>query len=142
MKTSKDGLDLIKRYEGLRLEAYKCDGDVWTIGYGHTNGVKPGDVITEEQANQFLREDVAWAEDAVNGYVHASITQSAFDALVSFTFNLGANAFQKSTLLKNVNAGEHAGVVEQFGRWVKAGGKPLKGLARRRAAEAVLYLKD
>lgn len=142
MKISKDGLDLIKRFEGLRLEAYKCSGDVWTIGYGHTKGVKPGDVITEEQANQFLREDVAWAEDAVNGYVYAGITQSAFDALVSFTFNLGTGALQSSTLLKKVNAGEHARVVEQLGRWVNAGGKPLKGLARRRAAEAVLYLKD
>ncbi|MEO0624068.1 MAG: lysozyme [Pseudomonadota bacterium] len=142
MKTSKDGLDLIKRYEGLRLEAYKCDGDVWTIGYGHTKGVKPGDVITEEQADAYLREDVRQAEGAVNRLTYRGLRQSQFDALVSFVFNLGTGNFSRSTLRKKVNAGEHARVVQELGKWVLAGGAPSFGLARRRAAEAVLYLRD
>jgi spore coat assembly protein SafA len=136
---SAQGLDLIKGFEGLRLSAYQDSAGVWTIGYGHTAGVKPGDRISAAQAEQFLRSDVQWAEDAVRKHVKVPITQQQFDALVSFTFNLGAGALQKSTLLSKLNQGDYAGAQAEFGRWVNAGGQRLEGLVRRRAEEARLF---
>jgi lysozyme len=145
MKTSARGLDLIKAHEGLRLEAYPdpaSGGDPWTIGYGHTAGVKPGDVITQEQADAYLREDIAWAEDAVRSGVKVPISQAAFDAMVSLTFNIGAGAFGRSTLLKMLNAGDHAGAADQFMRWTTAAGRVMPGLEKRRAAERALFLSE
>ncbi len=141
MIISTNGLNLIKHFEGLRLRAYQCSANVWTIGYGHTADVGENDVITEEEALSFLRQDVAESERAVNKHVHVPLTQNQFDALVSFVFNLGVGNFRTSTLLKKLNAGDDDGAAQEFGRWIHAGGKALPGLVRRREAERALFLK-
>lgn len=139
MHTSQKGLDLIKSFEGLRLSAYKCPADVWTIGYGTTAGVKPGQTITKERAEELLREDLKRFEGYVDRLVKVPLTQGQYDALVSFVYNLGPDALEKSTLLDQLNLGDYDSAAEQFGRWVKAGGKTLAGLVRRRAAERALF---
>ena len=136
---SAQGLDLIKDFEGLRLAAYQDSAGVWTIGYGHTGGVQPGDRITQAEAEKLLEQDTAWAQQAVRDLVNVPLTQGQFDALTSFTFNLGAGALESSTLLKKLNAGDYAGAQAEFGKWVHAGGEVLPGLVRRRAAEAELF---
>jgi GH24 family phage-related lysozyme (muramidase) len=136
---SQRGLDLIKGFEGLRLKAYQDSAGVWTIGYGHTSGVRPGQQISQAQAEQYLRSDVKWAEQAVRDNVKVPISQQQFDALTSFTFNLGAGALKDSTLLKKLNQGNYAGAQAEFGKWVHAGGQRLEGLVRRRAEEARLF---
>lgn len=139
MQTSQKGLDLIKSFEGLRLSAYKCPADVWTIGYGTTAGVKEGQIITKERAEELLRDDVKRFEDQVLRLVKVPLTQGQLDALVSFTYNLGAANLGNSTLLRLLNAGDYKGAAAQFGRWTKAGGKELPGLVKRRAAERSLF---
>jgi lysozyme len=139
MKISQEGVNLIKHFEGCRLEAYKCPAGVWTIGYGHTKGVKEGDAIEQEAAEAFLIEDLEAFEQAVARLVKVPITQQQFDALVSFTFNLGAGNLAASTLLRKLNNYQYIEVPEQMMRWVKAGGQVLDGLIRRRAAEAALF---
>ncbi len=139
MKTSDNGIKLIKRHEGLRLEAYLCPAGVWTIGYGHIKGVKKGDKITEQQAEVFLRDDLAWAENAVNKQ-KLDVNQNQFDALVSFTFNVGSENFQQSTLLKKVKANANdATIANEFRKWRYAKGKVLNGLIGRREDELKLY---
>lgn len=139
MKTK--NLEVIKDSEGLRLKAYlPTKNDVWTVGYGHTHGVYQGMVITEQQAEQFLHEDVKWAEDAVNQYVHVNLTQNQFDALVSFVFNVGTGNFSNSTLLKLLNKGDYKGAADQFLRWNKQKGVVLNGLTTRRKNERALFL--
>lgn len=142
MKTSQNGIDLIKYYEGLKLQAYKNTDDVWTIGYGHTFTVFPGMEITEQEAEELLRDDVSWAEDAVNKNVTVELNQSQFDALVSFTFNLGETNLRRSTLIQMVNKEKHTLVPKELTKWVYRGKQPMKGLARRRIREAELYLKE
>lgn len=142
MKTSLNGLKIIKDFEGLRLKAYKCSAGVWTIGYGHTSGVKEGDVITKEQAEKYLKKDVISFENTVNGVVKVKLNQNQFDALVSLVFNIGSGAFKKSTLLKKLNAGDYDSASEQFLVWVKAGGQTLKGLVNRREQERALFRKE
>lgn len=135
------GMDLIKSFEGLRLDAYPdpaTGGEPWTIGYGHTGGVKRGDRITQVQAEDFLRSDLKRFEAAVHRMAPRT-TQGQFDALVSLAFNVGERNLETSTLLKLHNAGDHAGARGQFGRWVNAAGKRMAGLVRRREAEAALY---
>lgn len=105
MKTGEKGLELIKHFEGLRLWAYQCSAHVWTIGYGHTAGVRPGDEISTEQADDFLQQDIAGSERSVGRYVTVPLKQCQFDALVSFAFNLGSGNLRTSTLLKNSIAG-------------------------------------
>lgn len=139
MNTSQKGLDLIKSFEGLRLSAYKCPAGVWTIGYGTTAGVKEGQVITKERADELLRDDVKRFEDQVLRLVKVPLTQGQLDALVSFTYNLGAANLGNSTLLRLLNAGDYKGAAAQFDRWTKAGGKELPGLVKRRAAERALF---
>jgi lysozyme len=131
-------LDLIRTFEGLRLQAYLDTGNVPTIGVGHTKGVKMGQTITEAQADQFLREDLSDAEEAVRRMFPVT-TQGQYDALVSFTFNLGEGQVSDSTLRKLHNAGDYAGAKLQFARWSFDNGKRLRGLERRRSAEAELY---
>ena len=137
------GYDLIKEFEGLRLQAYLCPAGVWTIGYGHTDGVKAGDVITELQAHQLLYKDLDWAEAAVDAYA-PDANEFQFAAMVSLCFNIGAEGFRKSTVLRLHNAGDTAGAARAFSMWNKAavGGKltELPGLTRRRLREAELYL--
>lgn len=140
-KINQAGLDLIKQFEGLRLEAYVCPAGVLTIGYGTTSGVKKGDRITAEQAEALLRKDVEKFEKAVNAAVTVPLNGNQFSALVSFTYNLGAGALQKSTLLKLLNQGNYDAAAQEFLKWNKAGGKVLTGLVRRREAERTLFLK-
>ena len=139
---SKEGLELIKEFEGCRLKAYKCPADVWTIGYGHTDGVKEGDVITQEKADALLASDLDLFSSGVKRLVSADIDNNQLGALVSFAFNLGLGNLRHSTLLRMVNAGDFLGAADQFLRWNKAGGKVLAGLTRRREAERQLFLKD
>lgn len=141
MKTSQAGIDLIKHWEGLRLSAYKDAAGIWTIGYGHTNSheASDGNRITESEAEALLRLDIVSAELAVCNHVKAPLNQAQFDALVSFVFNLGAENLRQSTLLRHLNDANYALAAAEFGRWVYAGGKPLQGLAARRAAERALF---
>jgi len=139
MKTSNKGIKLIKQHEGLRLEAYRCPGGVWTIGYGHTKGVKESDVITEGRAERLLREDLEWAEKVVSREC-PDVNQNQFDALVSFVYNVGEAAFRRSTLLRCVKANpDNLNIRGEFARWTKGGGSTLPGLVRRRREEAELY---
>jgi lysozyme len=135
MKYSKDGLHLTEQFEGCRLSAYQDSGGLWTIGYGHTAGVHPGMSCTQAQAEQWLAEDIAWAESQVNRLVRVALTQDEFDALVDFTFNCGVGNFIHSTLLALVNAGKMDQAAKEFERWDKAGGVVVAGLLRRRIAE-------
>lgn len=139
MKCSDSGLNLIKHYEGLRLHAYHCSAHVWTIGYGHTAGVSAGDVITLEQAEKYLLQDINSAENTVNNYVMAPLSQHQFDALVSFVFNLGSGNFSSSTLLAKINARDYSGAASEFLRWNRAGGNIVNGLVRRREDEKRLF---
>src|SRR5215203_3409654 len=143
MKTSSKGLGVIRLFEGLALKAYpdpgSKNGDPWTIGYGHTIGVKPGMTCKESHAEEWLAWDVSRFERAVEKLVKVPLTQPQFDALISFCFNVGEGNLAKSTLLRRLNAGAYADVPAQLKRWDKAGGKVMKGLVRRRAAEADLW---
>ena len=139
MKTSKKGIELIASHEGLALKAYKCPAGVWTIGYGHTGGVKSTDVITKERAIEFLQSDLKDAENAVNKNL-PNLNQNQFDALVSFVFNVGAGNFGKSTLLKKAkNNPSDATIRSEFNKWINGGGKVLPGLVKRRKEESDLY---
>ncbi len=142
--TSATGIDLICSFEGLRLNAYDDGVGVWTIGYGTTviNGVKvkKGDTCTLEQAKKYMVSDLKKFEAAVNK-VTVALNQNQFDALVSLAYNIGTGAFEKSTLLKKLNAGDYKGAAAQFDVWSKAGGKVMKGLVNRRAAERKLFEK-
>lgn len=139
MEYSDSGLALTAHFEGLRLAAYQDGAGVWTIGYGHTDGVHKGMTCTAEQALEWLREDVRDAESAVRRLVIVTLNQMQYDALVDFVFNLGAGAFERSTLLKKLNVGDYAGAAAQFKLWNLVDGAPSLGLTRRRAAEADLF---
>lgn len=139
--TSPKGVKLIKDFEGVRLTAYPdpaTGGEPWTIGVGRAHGVSRGDRITPDQAEAFLREDLRRFERAV-ARLAPKTNQNQFDALVSFSFNVGEGNLEKSTLLKKHNAGDYAGAKAEFQKWNKAAGKVMAGLTRRRAAEAELY---
>jgi lysozyme len=140
MKTSQAGIDLIKKFEGLRLEAYEDVVGVWTIGYGHTGDVQPWETLTEAEAEMLLVGDLEETEEGVERLVTVDLDQNEFDALVSFAFNVGLGALKSSTLLKLLNSGNRTGAAAQFKRWDKAGGKVYAGLSRRRAAEAEMFL--
>ncbi|MGH6933290.1 MAG: lysozyme [Dongiaceae bacterium] len=136
------GLALIKRFESLRLDAYRDSGGVWTIGYGHTGQVKPDDQVTEVRAEALLKSDVAGAESVVNRLILVPLNQSQFDALASLVFNIGGAAFATSTLRRRVHSNDHLTVPTEFCKWRHDNGVPLLGLLRRRVAEAALYLED
>lgn len=140
MRYSRAGLQLTERFEGCRLKAYKDDGGVWTIGYGHTRGVYPGMLCTLAQAEAWLLDDVAIAEAHVHRLVKVPLDQLEYDALVDFEFNTGALA--GSTLLKLLNAGAYELAAAQFQRWDKCKGVELAGLLRRRLAERDAFQKD
>lgn len=140
MKISKQGINLIKNFEGLRLRAYKCSGGIWTIGFGHTGpDVKPDSFISSVVAEQLLIEDLERFEKAVNKFIKVPINQNQYDSLVSFIFNIGIGAFEKSTLLRLLNKGNYNLVPAQFKRWVHAGGRVSGGLIIRRNKEADLF---
>jgi len=142
MEISQVGIELIKQFEGCRLKAYKDAVGVWTIGYGHTVDVKEGIEISQHQADVILQVDLYEYEDYINKYVQVSLTQNQFDALVSWVYNLGAGNLQSSTMLRVLNEGKYSEVPSQMKRWNKAGGKVLRGLVRRREAEADLFNDD
>ena len=139
MKTSNTGIRLIKQFEGFRKDAYLCPAKVWTIGYGHTGNVLPSHTVSELQAENLLKQDLQRFEKAVNELVKVPISQGEFDALVSFSFNVGTNAFKNSTLLKLLNQGKYREAGAQFGRWTLANGSRLPGLIRRREQEQRLF---
>ena len=145
MAVSLFGVDLICDFEGKRLVAYDDGVGVWTIGFGTTiypNGikVKKGDTCTEAQAKSYMAHDLKKFEQAVNGAVNIPLNQNQFDALVSLAYNIGTGAFNKSTLVKKLNAGDIRGAADQFDVWINAGGKRMQGLVNRRAREKALYL--
>lgn len=145
MKISDRGLQLIRISEGLKLIAYPDPGtgaEPWTIGVGHTKGVRRGDVCTESEAMAWLREDCAEAEACVETWVEPDLAQHQFDALVSFVFNLGCGNFKGSTLLKLINAGNFGAAKAQFKKWNKAAGRVLAGLTTRRLAEAEMFSRE
>ena len=139
MKCSQEGLELIKKFGGCRLEAYRCSANVLTIGYGHTGGVLETDVITQDVADKLLKEDIAKFEKYVNVNVAVELNQNQFDALVAWTFNLGVGNLRSSTMLKKLNESDYDSVPSEMRRWNKAGGKTLDGLIRRRKAEGLLF---
>lgn len=147
MKASENAYKIIKEYESLRLKTYLCPAGIRTIGYGHTGtDVMLGMEINEELANAYLKLDVAATENAINKLLKTQVTQNQFDALVSFTFNVGAGNLQNSTLLKKINTGNHADVANEFLKWNKArkDGKlvELPGLTKRRNQEKQLFEKQ
>ena len=136
---TQQGLDLIKKYEGLRLEAYKCPAGVWTIGYGHTKGVIKGMKISKEEAETLLKQDVSVFELQVINTV-GKLAACKIDALVSFAYNVGIAAFRNSTLCRKVKANsDDPAIRNEFMKWIYAGGKKLQGLERRRKEEADVY---
>ncbi|HHA1840134.1 TPA: lysozyme [Enterobacter asburiae] len=145
MQTSDKGIALIKQFEGCKLTAYQDSVGVWTIGYGWTQPVdgKPiraGMTIKQETAERLLKTGMVSYENDVSRLVKVGLTHGQFDALVSFTYNLGARSLSTSTLLRKLNAGDYAGAADEFLLWNKAGGKVLNGLTRRREAERALFL--
>ena len=142
MEISQEGLALIKKFEGCKLESYKCAAGVWTIGFGSTNNVKEGMEISQQRADALLLEDVGVFEEAVNKAVKVPLEQHEFDALVSWTFNLGPSNLNSSTMLKVLNDNKKSEVPAQMRRWNKAGGETLQGLIRRREAESLLFQNE
>ena len=147
MKLSQNGVNFIKCHEALRLKAYQDSKGVWTIGWGHTKGVKPGDVITREQAEQFIRGDFAWVErplnaDLVTGRDKPLVTQNEFDALCSLVFNIGSDAYLDSTVRRKIKQGDKMAAARAFKMWVYSEHKFIQGLANRRADEVRLFLQS
>jgi len=138
---TQDGIDLIKRFEGFSPTVYICPAGYPTIGYGHLvrEAEQYEQGVTKAEAEELLRRDVQMAEKAVLRLIDVPLTDGQFDALVSFTFNLGAGALQRSTLRRKVNRQTHSEVPEQFMRWVWAGGQKMIGLVKRRGCEAIMY---
>jgi lysozyme len=133
---------LIRDWEGLELKAYLDTGGVWTIGYGHTKNVKEGDTCTVEQAEAWYLEDSKTASNAIESLVATPLGPHQLEALQSFVYNVGTHAFATSTMLRKLNAGDYEGAADQFKRWVYDNGKVIRGLQRRRAAEAAHFRKD
>lgn len=139
MKLSERGLSLIKEFEGFSNTAYKCPAGVWTIGYGHTETAKQGMVITTQEAEVLLKQNIKIYEQAVNAQ-KLNINQNQFDALVSFTYNVGIGNFNRSTLLKKVKQNPQDETIrDEFTKWTSAKGLQMMGLVRRRLTEAELY---
>ena len=146
MAVSPFGVDLICSFEGKRLTAYDDGVGVWTIGFGTTvypNGIKvmKGDTCTEAQAKTYMAHDLKKFEATVNKAVTVQLNQNQFDALLSLAYNIGTNAFSKSTLVKKLNANDIRGAADQFDVWVNAGGKRMQGLVNRRAKEKEVFLR-
>ncbi len=141
MKPSQSCIDLVKSFEGFQSKAYLCPAGVWTVGYGTTENVSSGDCVTETEAEELLRNDLLDASKAVDELVDVDMSQAQYDALASFIYNVGREAFRNSTLLKLINAGNFPAAALQFQRWNKGGGKVLPGLTKRREAERALFAK-
>src|SRR5262249_17224984 len=141
---NQNGLELVKKSEGLRLEKYQDVAGKWTIGYGHL--IKNGEIfdgpITEDRATELLGQDLRAAESAVNELVSVTLNDNQYSALVDFVYNVGKGNFEASMLLKRLNAAKYTAAVSEFLKWVYAGGRRIEGLARRRAAERALFLTE
>lgn len=142
MKTSENGIKIIKKFEGCKLEAYRCPSGILTIGYGHTQNVNAGETITRRQALYFLEKDIEVAEKAVNSLVKVTLNQNQYDALVSFVFNVGYGNFRISTMLKLINQDNLSAAAEQFDKWVLSNGRKIRGLVIRRRLEKELFLRE
>lgn len=141
MNVSPRGLELIRKFEGFREDAYQDVVGVWTIGYGFTRGVKAGDRMSRGVADARLREELREYETAVLRACTVSPNQNQFDALCSFAWNVGTGGMARSSVIKAHNRGDTQSAARAFALWNKAGGKVYAGLTRRRAAEAALYLE-
>lgn len=139
MRTSQAGIDLIKSFEGCKLRAYQDSVGVWTIGVGHTRGVRQNDSCTQDEADELLHGDLLTAEEDIARLVKVPLTDNEHAALVSWVFNLGSANLFGSTLLKKLNKMDYAGAAAEFPRWNRAGGQVLAGLTRRRLAEKQLF---
>lgn|SRR5574343_1692326 len=133
------GIDFIKQFEGYRDKAYLCSAGIPTIGYGHIRGVKIGDICTEEQAENWLIKDLQTAIRAVDRLIKVELNDNQKTAIISFTFNLGSGALQRSTLRTKLNRGEFEEIPKELLKWCKAGGRIINGLLRRRIAEGKLF---
>jgi lysozyme len=147
MNMTKEGLALIKRYEGLRVAAYQDAAGVWTIGYGHTSmagapDVRRGMTISDTEAEAIFARDVAEFANAVAKVVKVELSPAQFSALVSFAYNVGIGGLKKSSVLAAINAGDFEAVPRRLNLWIKAGGRVLPGLVKRRAAEAALFMSE
>ncbi len=139
MYISQEGIDLVKKFEGCKLEAYQCAAGVWTIGYGSTHGVQKGDVWSQEKAEIMLIDELEEYGNHVSDFVTVPLHQCQFDALTSWCFNLGPTNLNESTMLKVLNQGSYEEVPYQLKRWNKVNGQVNDGLIRRREAEALLF---
>jgi lysozyme len=147
MKMTKQGLDLIKQWEGFRAKAYRCPAGVWTIGYGHTSmagkpDVKPGMAISKAEGERILMNDLRVYEAGVRSAIKVNLTSNQYSACVSLCYNIGVGAFRRSSVARFCNRSQWKNAADAFALWNKAGGKVLPGLVRRRAAEASLFLKS
>jgi lysozyme len=147
MKINEAGLKIIREYEGLRLEAYLCPSNKWTIGFGNTfykdgSPVRKGDTITREDAEGLLLHVVNDFADQVSNAVQVSLTSNQFSAIVSLVFNIGPGNFRSSTLLRKLNAGDYHGASEEFGKWCYSNGTRLRGLIKRRKEEQKLFVQN
>lgn len=139
MKASPAAYELVKRFEGCRLTPYFCPAGVLTVGYGSTVEVVPGERISQAEAEDRLQDDIEAAEKSINAAVTVPLTQNQYDALVSWTFNLGGKRLQESTMLKRINEGNFAEASLELRKWDKGGGRVLPGLVQRRLAESRLF---
>ena len=135
-------MNFIGQWEGCELKAYRCSAGKWTIGYGHTEGVKEGDTCTAEQAASWLIEDIESRQRALAHYINKPVTEGQFIALTSLAFNVGVQNVLKSKLLRKLNAGDFDGAVEEFLDFDLANGKRIPGLTRRRKAEYDLFIGE
>ncbi len=148
MRTGKQGIQIIQHFEGLKLRPYKCPAGLWTVGYGTLIGngkTLPPEwnrLFTVSECTALLFEELRSKEKGILRYVRVPLTQNQFDAIVSFVYNLGLGAFQRSTLRRKINRGDFLGASQEFIKWNKAGGKVLAGLTRRRISETALFLKS
>ena len=142
MKISKNGIAIIIQFEGFSAEAYFCPAGKKTIGYGHvilSGETFDNDKISLGEAHELLAKDIEWVEEAIHESVNVELTQNQYDALCSFIYNVGANAFEKSTLLRLLNSSDYNSAAGQFNRWIYSNGRKLAGLASRRQAESALF---
>ena len=144
MQPSADLVEFLRGWEGLpggtpALQAYDDGGGVWTIGYGTTRDVRPGDECSKDEALELMLDDIddVWAE--IDPHIHVTIAQHELDALVSLAYNIGVEAFRKSTLLSRLNAGDFGSASDEFARWNRQGGRIVPGLVKRRAAERRIF---
>jgi lysozyme len=143
MIATQDSIDLIKSQEGFKSKAYKCPAGLWTIGYGHTRGVKPGDTITEEKASELLYLEINHIYVHELDKLELKLNQNQFDALISFIYNVGITKFLKSKLYAAIkeNTNNEIRIKKLWNQWTYAGGKKLNGLVNRRKLELELYFK-